>query len=1018
MTSRPLFLGGIEGNLTSKLGHVFHFNAAINNALQLTTYINGTPLAKPASFIKSKVDYMSQVDIPADSGQYWSIESHVVPKAYYFCPMSCPSTYTGDENALRNGQAYTTMCESLAGLVNRAVENKETDNAIWLHDGNNRSSYALCRQYLNSIGVRPVEPLSDLITLLKAGTFSNIVKGYILTDITNNPESSSYATVASHVYSGIIVDIRDKATYDKMGLTMLVDARQKTTADSWKDFKDKCNNKSLILMPTNTSDLRDFAIANNLFYINIKNSNGNNWDLYKEVLAWLKPCSPVYGWGDADEHAFVEPVTESGNLMVPCNYFMNMNLTSLNYSKRQANMLAHVINPDTISYIDNDPNKYVSYYLSDGDNVQWIFHIWYDGWFKNPQSVPMKMAFGIPSTNLSMIAPPVYKHIFDNQNPQNTLVENCGGGYIYSDAFPSERVDSLAKKVTANMRQHRMKILGLFNNDFASDKAKAAYQKFIKANNQLEAIIVVCYVPYNGGHGNVFWFKNSDGVDIPVIGVRYTLWNMGKNNSGGQGTPAYVASLMKNDQPDFSLIDIHAWSNFTDIGTSNDLTAEATGTGSVSGAGAAALCQKHLPSNFKYVSLQEMVWRMRKKHESEPKPGIFTLKTPQAFSNLYALGTAGNGPANINVGYTYSDGSTSQENISVLDWWNTSSNHTMDGFYGLDRVTRTGSLTEDGNGAVRLQEIKLNPTAGKEVKTINFSVNSLNATSTVCNIFGLSSGSSTVELEDGAYNADVIAEALDSKGMVTGTTTSGIDIEGHVIYTDGLQFPEIVKTNTYGVPDDGAVTSNSGTTFQLADYTHLNATRLAKDLSNSSIGDMSTTTINFQQKVKASELHVLAAAGNGPADVDMVYLYSDGTEQNAKEKGILNNIGGFGGKVGTTGNTMNILDWCNNNDYQVITTGRYYDSCADTNIAGFYEYVGYPNADKELVGVRLTNQLSKDVSKALIVAFSAKGTVTDGINAIDAGRTFEGKLFNLAGQQVSKSYKGIVIKNGQKIIQK
>lgn len=571
--------------------------------------------------IKNKFNYFAQVDKPSNRGQFWSLESKVIPEGYYVCPMGNTET---DKNypELRKGLPYTNMCQSLAGIVNRAVENKEVDDAIWLEDPNNRYSYTLCKEDLKRQGSKEISRL-DGIALLKSGVFSHLIKGYILTDVTKNPESSPVAAVASHVHSAIIVDIRDKAVYDEMGLEMVYDAREKTTLDAWKEFKDKCNNKSLVLMGALTNDMKDFAIVHNLFVLNIKNDKDHNWKLLNDVLDWLAPCSPIYGWEDLDEHSFVQKISEKGHLMVPCNYYMNMSLTSLNYSQNQKGLLVNVINPTNRIYPENDTNKYISYYLSDGDNVQWVFHIWYNDWFKHGQAKDVKLAFGIPSTNLSMIAPPVYRNIVDHQGVENTLVENCGGGYIYIDDFASangkdtqKELNILANKVSAHMRQHRVKILGLFTNDAKSEKAQNAYKTFIKANNWLEGIIVVQYVPYNGGHGETYWYANSDGIEIPVITVRYTIWNFGKNNSGGQGTPAYIANLLKKEQPDFSLIDIHAWSSFADIGNSDDEVGEAA-KGNVSGAGAAAMCQRRLPGNFKCVSLQEFIWRMRMKHNKE-----------------------------------------------------------------------------------------------------------------------------------------------------------------------------------------------------------------------------------------------------------------------------------------------------------------------------------------------------------------------------------------------------------------
>lgn len=577
-----------------------------------------------------KRDYFAEVDKPDNRGQYWTPEPTVAPKGYYVCTgvdFGDFGRYEVNKIALMEGLQYANMCESLAGIVNRAVENKESDYAIWLGENQNSRSYMLCEQDLTERGIYK-KTTGDGIALLKSGLFSNLIKGYVLTDVAHNRESSTVAAVASHVYSAIIVDVRDKAVYDAMGLRMLYDATRKTTRDSWREFKDKCNNKALVLMPALTNDMKDFAIANNLFVINIKGEDRQNLDLLSEVLDWLKPCSPVYGWEDLDEHSFVQAVSEKGHLMVPCNFYMNLPLTSLNYSQKQEGLLANVINPGKIDYSDNDKNKYVSYYLSDGDNVQWIFHIWYDGWFKHAQAKEVKMAYGIPSTNLDMIAPAVYKNIVANQDPENTLVENCGGGYIYIDAYASQKetqkyLGDLAGKVSANMRQHRMKVLGLFTNDAKSENAKNGYKAFIEANNWLEGIIVVQYVPYNGGRGETFWYKNSDGIDIPVITVRYTLWNFGYNKEG-QGTPAYVAKLLKDEQPDFSLIDIHAWSSFADIGSSNDLLGE-TLNGNVSGAGAAAMCQRRLPDNYKCVSLQELIWRMRMKHNKEQTTDLVNI---------------------------------------------------------------------------------------------------------------------------------------------------------------------------------------------------------------------------------------------------------------------------------------------------------------------------------------------------------------------------------------------------------
>ena len=87
------------------------------------------------------------------------------------------------------------------------------------------------------------------------------------------------------------------------------------------------------------------------------------------------------------------------------------------------------------------------------------------------------------------------------------------------------------------------------------------------------------------------------------------------------------------------------------------------------------------------------------------------------------------------------------------------------------------------------------------------------------------------------------------------------------------------------------------------------------------------------------------------------------------------------------------------------------------------------NADKKS-GEKITGGLAKfDVSAGKKYAVYCTGsklgyygfkfeTGTDGIQAIKAADAVNAPAYNLAGQKVSESYKGVVIQNGKKLIQK
>ena len=61
----------------------------------------------------------------------------------------------------------------------------------------------------------------------------------------------------------------------------------------------------------------------------------------------------------------------------------------------------------------------------------------------------------------------------------------------------------------------------------------------------------------------------------------------------------------------------------------------------------------------------------------------------------------------------------------------------------------------------------------------------------------------------------------------------------------------------------------------------------------------------------------------------------------------------------------------------------------------------------------------KGSAMAIDGVFLYKADESAGVNEVKAAtKADNGAIYNLAGQQVSKNYKGVVVKNGRKFIQK
>lgn len=537
------------------------------------------------------------------------------PLKYWSCSnvMGISSRNEIDQIGTMQGLQYHLMCQSLVGLTNLAVEEGRSDIAVWLYDHSGKSSYQKCKQALECMGIREQGIQNGLDLACKDYSFSEdginiqlkrLFDGYILTDIRNNQESGVVAAVASHVYNSIIVDIRDKEFYEAAGYKMKYDARYKTTNDAWREFKDKCKNNALVIMPAQTGELREFAIKNRLFVLNLNKDSrnpylGKNTDLLKEVLEWLEPNAPVLGWEqNVSEDEFVGPVSLSGHPMLPCDWSYNHSLTSLLYSERQNDIGTDIVyKPQLIDFTKK--KKFVSFFLSDGDNIQWMMQDFVPEYYDIPESEQVKMTFGLPVVALSMMAPSWLDVILNKQRRNSSIMEMLGGGYYYIDTYSlnnnrQKNLKIMAERLAQNMQKRNIKLLGVMAMDINSEAAKEAFQAYVDANSQLEGIIVLQYTPYAGGEGKVFWVTNREGLDIPVITTKYSIWDRLHER---EGTPDFVADKLKEDTntESYSIVCVHAWSSFNGI----------------KGAGAAKMCMEKLGDDFEVVNLQELIWRLR-----------------------------------------------------------------------------------------------------------------------------------------------------------------------------------------------------------------------------------------------------------------------------------------------------------------------------------------------------------------------------------------------------------------------
>ncbi len=530
------------------------------------------------------------------------------------------------------------LSESLIGLSALAIEDGVNDVMVWSQESK-QTGYV---NSINEIKQSGVKCLGDVgveeLALLPAdmpGSLRNIYDGYVLIDIEHNPESVSVGAVASHVFRGLIVDIKKKDLFDQAGIEMLYDATQQTVADSWHEFKDKCRNTGLIFNHVGVFLLKNMVIANRWFCININTVYGDptaprNWDLFCEVLNWLEPNSPCYG-ADAgsDEGDLDEIISLYGNHWVPFDWGHNTVMTSLCYKENQGDLKYQPLDPKTIDF-SLDKN-FISYYMSDGDNCQWLMHSFYDKYYSDPFIDKTKCSFGMACGNLSMISPAQMRFLLEKKRPQSSIFER--GSYYFIDKLGQYKdrqaiLKQMAEAQAAQMKRNNVVLLGTVTRDKVdSPEAMEGYQAMVDANDNLLGIIAIAYSPYADSDQEIMWVTNKKGIDIPIVMTTYSIWNCQTENHLDEGSPTYIAHKMKRDGKKYNAICIHCWSWFGDTGDSEDELAEFdTKTyPRVSKVECADMCTRRLPDTYTTCNLEELFWRIRMEYRPEQTKAILGL---------------------------------------------------------------------------------------------------------------------------------------------------------------------------------------------------------------------------------------------------------------------------------------------------------------------------------------------------------------------------------------------------------
>ena len=256
--------------------------------------------------------------------------AQVLPKGLTEVPQSL---YERGPDVGADRKAQTVLIESLAGLAAQAVNENRGDELVWVDPGGSSAGYG---QWLADFKARTkiedrgsLSPWDLAARLTKAG----LVKGYILyqpdpsvekklADRKTIDRSLNVATTAAGVLGGILIVPAMEDRAKALGLALLLDARGKSEAWAFNQFKDKLNRRYLLLQDPRLAQNRDLAIAHRIAALYTIESP------YPEILSWMEPLGTVFGWYGDSEDKSVGLASKAAQVVVASDYTRNLPLLS------------------------------------------------------------------------------------------------------------------------------------------------------------------------------------------------------------------------------------------------------------------------------------------------------------------------------------------------------------------------------------------------------------------------------------------------------------------------------------------------------------------------------------------------------------------------------------------------------------------------------------------------------------------------------------------------------------------
>ncbi len=371
---------------------------------------------------------------------------------------------------------------TVVGLVNRPQPKiylvLGDDEAFWL------------AEVFGNIPQKHIPTTNENILDVLLDAYLSNIQGLVIYD-SNLKDSINIATMIAAQKDGIAVSqVQALALQNKYSLSILDDLskygwKSRLQAYHWalKNVRGGCSSRLVAGLDLKNMHLRSFLVATRTFIYNLDSRNYlpeprsisthgllSERELMRQILHSFPPGAVHLGWF-VDESSGVKLTSQAALPVLATDLFSNLEVwTAVPIPTPQVARSASL--PPVVSPLPraDEPTSatntvYVSFTISDGDNLQYSQHrmknIWCD---KVRGTLPIGWTI---SPSIVHVAPLLAEYYRESATPNDEFIAGpSGAGYIFPSHWPPEQIDAFLQTTGKQMQTMNMTTLQILDTDY------------------------------------------------------------------------------------------------------------------------------------------------------------------------------------------------------------------------------------------------------------------------------------------------------------------------------------------------------------------------------------------------------------------------------------------------------------------------------------------------------------------------------------------------------------------------